>query len=485
MLLLQNSRVVKILKLPVVVLCALFCITCGFMDLRPIEISTDPDKNDTLLPCPDTPVILSFDTEVNKNEAEGIMQITSDSGLVHGDRFWKGNNLYFVPAAGWTAGVRYTLSLAGIIRSIDGRELRVEQYVSFYAINRERPPLLIWNYPANGASTGTEDVILEFHFSSPMERILVEASLIIDGIGNKSFEWSDNDTILRVIPDKPFAPWMFYHWTIKENAKSRDGVPVPKIFSGCFCTDRDKILPCVMEVFPVLNTDGIWYPTGASIEAGLAKGNGIAVEFNKIMGENVLRSLRIEPALSGRIEQLSEKSIVYIFTKDPENNIVYTLIVSGDTRDSEGLKIGEDYKINFSPDIPFLNILSVKFDDNTVIDNFSSSNNLFAVKPNPATGELYITFYFSMPFSTEEKKNSALKILLNPFFPRNLPSAALQYVHWISDDRLRMGWEDLKAGNNDENHYYKLTIPGGKGGIISDTGIYMKEDISIYLEALK
>jgi hypothetical protein len=71
------------------------------------------------------------------------------------------------------------------------------------------------------------------------------------------------------------------------------------------------------------------------------------------MGESVLRSLRFEPSLVGKAEFLSEKSIVYIFSRDPEPETVYTLTVSGDARDSEGLKTGEDYSLNFIPDIPF------------------------------------------------------------------------------------------------------------------------------------
>jgi hypothetical protein len=221
------------------------------------------------------------------------------------------------------------------------------------------------------------------------------------------------------------------------------------------------------------------------IETGLGSGQGIAVEFNKTMSENVLRSLRIEPSLTGRTELLSEKSVVYIFTRDPEPEIVYTLIISGDARDSEGLKIGDEFRINFIPDIPFLNVLSFKTDTGPVTELFSTSDNVLKVQINPAAGELYFTIHFSLPFGDEEKQNTAHKILLSPFFPRTIAPVALQYVQWISDDRLRMCWEGLTAGNDNESHYYKLTIPGGKGGITAGSGMYMKEDQYLLLEAVK
>jgi hypothetical protein len=246
----------------------------------------------------------------------------------------------------------------------------------------------------------------------------------------------------------------------------------------------DQTLPRVVGVFPVLNSDGNWFPTGADIETRLAPGQGIAVEFNKLMGDNVLRSVRFEPSLTGRTELLSEKSIVYIFTKDPEPETTYTMIVSADTKDSEGLKTGVDYKINFTPDIPFLNVLS--FFKNSVFEiNDTSLNTALPVSVKQATGELFFSIGFSLPFSMEEKQNTALKITLVPFFPRTLAPVALKYVNWPSDDSLSMCWESLKAGDDETPHYYKLTIPGGRSGINNGRGMYMKEDIVIYLEAIQ
>jgi hypothetical protein len=467
-----------------VLLCAIISTSCGFADLRPIGISVEPSETDSLLPDPYSPVILKFDTEMEKNDAEGIMQIISDSGVIKGDLSWKNNDLYFVPIAGWTAGIRYTLSLSGTIRSVDGRELRLERFVSFYAVNKSEPPLLERFSPDDGASVGTGGCVLELHFSCPMDRLSVELALVFEGISNKTFEWSANDKSLKVIPDKALSAWTAYRWNLKDSAKSGDGVPLPKSYSAQFTTDLDKIPPQVERVFPVLNSGGIWFPTGADIETGLGAGDAIAVEFNKSMGENAIRSMRFDPSLSGRTEFLSEKSIVYIFSRNPEPEAAYTLIISGDTRDSEGLKLGADYRINFIPDIPFLNVLQFNAGDDSVISNFSSSTNVLPVRVNSAVRELSFSIRFSLPFGNEEKQNTALKIFLSPFFPAMLSPVALRNVYWISDDRLSMNWEGLEAGKSGEPHYYKLTIPGGKSGIVSKDGMYMKEDIIILLEAV-
>jgi len=464
-------------------LCAFF-VSCGFVDLRPIGISIEPERTDSLLPDAHSPVILKFNTEMEKIEAEGIMQISSDLGTVRGDRFWRGSDLYFVPVAGWTAGIRYTLSLLGTIRSVDGREIRLERFVSFYAINKNAPPFLEWHYPADGESTGTGDVVLEFHFTRPMNRLAVESAITIEGIANKIFEWS-GDNCVKVIPVSTLNPWTTYRWNLRDSAKGADGVPVAKAYSGRFITDIDQTLPRVTNVYPVLYSDGAWYPTGACIETGLGSGQGIAVEFNKPMGENALRSIRLEPSLTGRTEYLCENSIVWIFSRDPEPETIYTLTVSADARDREGLKIGSDYKVYFTPDIPFLNIISFFTAGSPETEKFNTENNTLRVQVDPATGELFFSIQFSLMFSAEEKQNTLPKISLSPFFPKTLAPVALQNAIWTSNDRLYMRWEGLSAGSDDVPHYYKLTIPGGRGGIKSSMGIYMREDIVVYLEAIR
>jgi len=445
-----------------------------------IEFSVEPGKSGSVLSGSYSPVTVSFNTGMVKN-SENVLQVTSDNGVMKGDLLWDGNNLHFIPVPGWTAGIRYTLSLSGTVRSIDGRELRIEHFVSFYAVNSNDPPALENHYPADGGSIGTGDTVLEFYFSRPMDRLSTESALTIEGIGNKIFEWLNEDKKLKVIPDKALSPWVSYRWNLRETAKSSDGVPLAKTYSGYFTTDIDRILPRVTSVFPVLNSGGSWYPTGANIETGLASGQGIAVEFNKPMGDNALRSVRIEPSLTGRTEYLSEKSIVYIFTRDPEPETAYTLIVSADTRDSEGLKTGDEYRITFTPDIPFLNILSFSAGVSSNFNNISP-NMTIPVQIESGTDKLSFYIRFSLPFTTEEKQNAAQRIILTPFFPRTLAPAALQYVNWINNDRIHMEWEGLKKGESGVSHYYKLTIPGGKSGVTNGMGMYMKEDITIFLE---
>jgi len=465
-------------------LCAIILSSCGFADLRPVLVTITPDGSNSVLQSLYSPIMLEFNTEMAKHETEGVLQVNSDIGTVSGDKYWEGDSLYFVPVQGWTAGVRYTLNLVGTIQAEDGREARIERFISFYAINKNPPPSLDSFNPSNGSSVSVNNSVFEFNFSRSMDKISVESAIVINGIGNKTFKWLDEDRVLNVIPDNALSPWTMYRWNIKDSAKSADGVPLAGSYSGYFITDLDKTYPHVTEVYPVSFSDGCWYPAGINMEAGLFPGYGIAVSFNKPMGESALRSIRFEPSLTGRTEFLSEDSVVYIFTRDPDPETVYTLIVSGDAKDSEGIKTGSDYKLNFNSDIQFLRVNSISVNEISEYDCITSENKLIQTGVTPGTGQILLSINFSLRFSAEEKQNAPQRVQLSPFFPKTLKPVALLSVNWISDDRLCLKWEGLTLPEGIP-HFYKLVIPGGKGGISAGTGVFMKEDLIFYLEAVK
>ncbi|MDR2730752.1 MAG: Ig-like domain-containing protein [Treponema sp.] len=456
-------------------------LSCGFADLREIKFDVFPENN-SILPDASTPVKISFNTSMDKYTVENLLNVNSDIGIVKGDKYWNENELYFTPVSGWTAGIRYNLSFSGSAYSADGRELRVMRYVSFYAINKNEHPLLESFTPENGASIGTVNFSMKLNFSRAMERVSVESALLLDGISDKIFEWTNDDRTLTVTTNKSLVPWNHYRWTLRDSAKSSDGVPLVQAVSAQFNTDLDRNIPCIKKVYPVLYTDGCWYPTGLSIENGLGLNQSIVVEFNKPMSVTVLRSIHIEPSISSRTEFLTENSIICILTKNPEPETSYVFTVSSDAKDSEGLTLNKDFKIVITPDIPYLKILSITPDKDLIINNFNV-NEAFKITASPTPVEMSFTVNFSLPFNNNEKQNAALKISLYPYFPASLSPVALTYIKWISDDRLRMTWDGVSTGKGDEPHFYKLSISGGKNGIICDE-TYLKENFNLILEAV-
>ena len=460
-------------------------MSCGFINLRPIEVIIIPGVSNTVLENADSTITISFNTEMNKKEIEKLITVSSEAELAECDNLWNGNTLILTPRKGWTAGIRYLISISGFARSIDGRELRFEKYIYFYAVNKSMPPLVDWYSPLDGESISVNNSKLEIHFSQFMDRLSTETSLSIDGMGDRNYEWLNDDKVLLIIPNKALSPWTIYRWSLTSQAKNKDGVPLAQKITASFITDFDRIMPKVENVYPVIQSNGKWFATGGSLEEGFGPSLGLAVDFNKPMGDTVLRSLRFEPSLLGKTEKLSDKSIVFIPNLPLEPEIVYTLIVSGETKDAEGLKIGEDYRRSFIADIPFMKVLGINAADGASLDfsDLENGNNILQVSVSePHGGIVLISINFSLMLNKESKQKTALAISLSPFFPINLDPIALRSAAWVSDDRLIMEWERLQGGSAAEPNFYKLLIPGGRGGVANQDGLFLKNDVCIFLE---
>jgi hypothetical protein len=332
---------------------------------------------------------------------------------------------------------------------------------------------------------------LEFTFSLPMDRHSAETAFSLEGAGPWYAEWLDDDRLLRIFCEKPLSPWTVYRWSFSEEALSAEGAPLAAKVSGSFVTDDDRLRPEPVKIIPLLRGEetksalwGSWIAAAPDLENGLGNGQGVGIEFNKAMdGESLRRSLTFNPSLPGRTEDLSPVSAVFIPDRNPEPGILYTMTISGDVRDSRGLKMGDDYVFFFKADIPFLTIVSLKTDGESGIEAPARGGVSPASVDEPGGGVLRFTTAFSLSFTPEARSTESFRISLDPFFPGTLPPVSLRSVRWLSSDRIRMEWEGLEAGTEEEPHYYRLSLPGGRNGINNGDGSYLEENFYFYFEA--
>jgi hypothetical protein len=68
------------------------------------------------------------------------------------------------------------------------------------------------------------------------------------------------------------------------------------------------------------------------------------------------------------------------------------------------------------------------------------------------------------------------------YFPGTLKPVSLRSAHWWSDDLLDLDFEGIEPGTS-EAHYYRLTIPGGRG-VTNGRGSYFKENLSFIIQGV-
>jgi len=464
-----------------------FLAGCGaFVNLKPIDITVYPDADNTVLPSETATISVCFDTPVDRLEAQKILSVNFAGGVVKGDLDWLGDTLFFTPLEPWQPGLRYTASLNGTIYALDGRAERVSRHVSFYAMNRDASPYVLDFSPANGASVGVhpaDGAFVRVVFSQPMDRFSTDA-FSLNGASNLEFLWSDNDTALEVYPKTPLAPWTAYVWTVSAKAKGRNGVALGREISGQFVTDADRLLPAVKEVFPLIRggaaSQDRWIKTGAPMESGFGSGQAIGIEFNKPMNESVLRNIRFEPSLAGHAEMWKDTTAVFIPDRDPEPTLFYTLYVSASSQDTEGLKMEKDFSVSFAADIPFLAVVSL---DVGCGETRPEHNGTYPALVADPEGIITIALRFSHIMEISAQADTVLSLRLEPYFPGTLRPIALRSAQWGSSDTVILKWENITKSTAGEKHFYRLALPGGRGGISDGKGSYLKEDLHFYFAA--
>jgi hypothetical protein len=462
-------------------------MSCGFADLRLVDYSVIPGKAYSVINGGYTPLVITFDTEMIKNEAEQLVSVSYYGGTVNGDFRWQGNVLYFTPSAGWSYGVLYTLTISGSAFAKDGRELRTAHYIPFYVETNNTAPVLISYSPANGAPVGVrpeEGTVLVLDFSAPMDSISTEEAFTWDCPGEKNFSWSNGNTRVEITAKDVLTPWTTYHWSLGERALSQERIPLARSFSGEFVTNLDQMLPGVERCYPMIQSGLLWTETGGMLSSDLGINQGIGISFNKAMNhDSVTQSLRFEPALAGNVEILSDTEIVFVPTQSLENETTYTMIVSKETTDISGLKLGEDYIEYFTPDLPYLDVFEIST-GSVLLSGPDLENGLCHAVTLTGLNELRITIRFSLMFTNDAVVDMASRIVLEPYFPPSLLPIALQAVIPQSADTVVFEWTGLEAGSAAQSKYYRLSIPGGKGGISNGTSSYLKENRYLYFEVV-
>jgi hypothetical protein len=306
---------------------------------------------------------------------------------------------------------------------------------------------------------------------------------------------------MRICSDRPLNPWTVYKWSISEKAFSRNGAPLAKEFGGRFITDLEREFIEVVRVIPLIIPESflpgsppgfnvLWdpcIPASLSMGQGLGFGQGIWVEFNKPPDiDSLKRAFSFVPALPGRVESLSPVSAVFIPSREMESETVYRMNISGALKDREGLKMGSDYSVSFTSDIPslFINAISFIMGEEQINPKTGS---LLSVRTAPG-GIIRYVIHFSLPFDPENhvvREECVFRISLRPFFPAILPPVSLRFAQWLSSDKLLMEWEGPEGGGSSEPHFYRLFIPGGAGGLHNGRGSHLKEDFVLFLEAEK
>ena len=466
--------------------------SCGFIDLRPVEFEIDTSET-----ADNGPVYVRFSSEMRREEAQNAVSVKSTNGYAEVDKSWEEDTLVLRPVPEWSPGVMYTVSVSGVLSTKDGREETAAKHRSFYSGDMRLIPFVTAYYPKDGVKTGVhaeDGALVRIVFSEPMETKSVEDALIIGGFTEKSFSWNSGKTAVNVRNGKNLEPFSKYSWSIKTTARSIDGYALAREVSAMWTTDRDTEKPAVLTIVPVMKREHPfgydWVETGNSIETGLGNGDAVRVVFSKRMDTSSLYSaVRFDPPLAGRVEIINPEKILFIPERNAQTGVFYTLIISGETKDEYGLKLGEDYCTYFTPDIGYLTARQISVYNGVTAPVYVSSGDTGGNTADLAVSAVETTVSLSITFNEKFTQESALnlfdRIRLVKLFPSDAPIPQLIMENLLSVDQktIQAKWSGFyDAYTHNHPHYYRVTIPGGQTGVVNGSGAYLQDDITVYLK---
>jgi len=459
--------------------------SCEIINLRPVVVITEPASAYEVLASRDDRVSVLFSSEPERLDAERTFLVKSPSGIVEGDFCWNGPGFTWKPVAPWDPGVRYRLILKGSMQSLDGREIRPEIDLPFFVLRSVSQPSLVSCFPEQGSSIAVRPepgTILQLDFSEAMDARETEAAFSLKPAIDFDFSWNGNLTSLFITPKNQLSACSVYHWNIGTGARALDGTPLGRSEAGSFITDLDSTPPKVERVYPVVRSGDSWVDVAEDV-SGVDSGHSLAVLFSEAVDPvSATGGIRVEPGQAGSSDAVAPRLIVYTPEHDWSPGIPLTLVVSADVKDSSGLATGEEYRVRFTPLVPWLEIRSASSGVDATTSDLSGSTILPADLGNAPDGVCTLTLLFSAPFDAASKTAAAERISLSSFFPAWLPAPALRDLCWFSDDTVAMTWQGLLTNNAGTTNYYRLFIPGGQGGLQSANQLLLKDDAVLYLE---
>jgi hypothetical protein len=317
-----------------------------------------------------------------------------------------------------------------------------------------------------------------------MDKPSVQDAFMINGFTDKQFNWNEEGTVVTITNKKNIAAFETYTWTLGTAAKSEDGFPLAKEVSARWTSDAETRKPEIAEVCTVIKKElsfgTEWQKTGILGEKGAGHGEAIKITFTKSMDASGMKSaVRFEPSLSGSVEVLNSRNIIFIPDRDPLIETYYVMTVSGEVKDKQGITMGEDYRVPFLPDIKYLHPVVID-----VLSQDVSNKGAVDVILENTESEIQLSIDFDQRFSSENQIDCINRLKLSRLFPSDAPTPALISARWSYAKTLDMIWSLSPGVSAAGRLYYKCVIPGGQNGITNGDGAYLKEDIVFYVNVM-
>ena len=466
--------------------------SCTIVDFTTDYVRCLPSSNDNVFF--DEYAVFTFSSEIDKYRAQECISIKYGSVSDNVNFVWDKNTLYAKPQDGWVGGRIYQIMIDGTMQKYNGD--------SFSVYNKST---VLYGDPACSFSLvsapsaivdASEHESLVFEFNKAIRKADFEKTFSILPSKNYRIVPTNNNTIFTVYPKDIWDINTVYTWKIK-SIRSEDGWEIQKEYQNTFATVKDIEKPILESICPVsdIDSNAVWYTEITDIDGLIKSKEPIGFIFSKSMNYASIKSgISFSPSISGYFlkDRDSDKKFIYV----PEDFYTigqeYLITISETVQDMHGISLHEKVKKTFHPYEDYLKIGRLSFDGNTVYDN-PSYNPMLAIPTTvnqtvtANTEGTYNLNNVQIDFSdTVGYENTAAinnMITLSLLFPLSSKAPIKYSVMWNAGyTGIIISWTNITQSTTDIDTYYTLKITGGKNGIQTSNGQYLKDDVCLIIK---
>lgn len=469
-----------------IALTAILIYSCGFIDLSDIEIYTWPGSPDQVLSAHED-ISLNFSDEVDQFSLEAIFKLSGPDGLVEGDFDWIGKKAIFTPETELIPGFRYRLKIEGDFNAADGKAFTKHINIPFYYCSDTHPPLLS-SFSPQIAAISPANVPLVLTFSKSMNPESFENYFSFNAEVNYSITWNNEVTKATISPESVWDNLYYHCWNISTDIADAEGIRITEEIGGSFMVQTEWP-SLIVSTYPASCNDDGSFNLHKDVSADeLKTGEHLVFEFNQAVDEDSLeKHLSFTPSIDGYLLPLSPEKMMYYIKEQLPPATIYTVKISKGLEDTQTNPAASKWSIQFTPDIPALEIVNIQIEDENGIFTNLDVINFNKDAPIDTNGIDYYgtdSLHFIINLSEEfvdtavnQRRAFESTISLTPVFPPGSAAPSLFSKTWETNSCLRLIYKNISSCQLTEPVYYRFQIREGNAESSTTLGSYLTDSV--------
>jgi hypothetical protein len=450
----------------------------------PSGITYCPDTENQVLTAQQKPAIC-FDFEVDKDSVEALISIKDTGGALQGYCLWDDQTVYFHAQPELIPGRRYVFSFFGTFNDARGAACSVHHIVPFYFQQRdESAPYVLSCEPRPGETIACTTPI-RILFSEAVEPASLARGLGIEPDTPIGTSWEKEQTEVLLTPEQYWPHCACLAVEVDEAILDIAGIPLAEARRFVFWVQEDIVSPAMVSVQPVRNDPAeLFPPTGAGIQEPLGLREGLRITFSEAMDcVPTAGALILQPSAAITRMWIDPSRLVVLPLEGFAPATEYCLRFGDEAADPAGNPISSGESVLFNTIAGAITVDTELVNDGIGLgpQDYSTAAAI-EIHPYPitTTADYVLSFRFSNARfdSNTEKKSVQDAIDLLCLFPDSgvtdpIPTG----FSWSGDFDLSITFSELQPSMSSRRVYYLLRIRGGAGGISTEEGFRLEEDL--------